>query len=301
MKFFPLIAKQQTLPNIHVTDYEIIDVVNAFYQYDYNAAKKNEISINYQGQANLRSKDDHAPLPLLSYVDPNIEKRPTFLAFRRLMDYYNPMVGVQETITQKKMVDIDAFLLAIMNTTIAKQFFTFLNSKNHPYARDRNTLVKNLKQIWFHPYSRSKGILDSSGFEHVFMGEIKKNKITGLHNWFRFYVLESRERNSNFDYKGYIVKGLGAIETIKFSWKGYYKKIGGFFIATSPEFDFFTFTLCFLFRRGSNGCNIETNGCPAKVTVYDFRYNNQIFVGTAYPNYEMITEECKIYNAVNRR
>uniref|UniRef100_A0A0N5B6T0 Endoribonuclease n=1 Tax=Strongyloides papillosus TaxID=174720 RepID=A0A0N5B6T0_STREA len=206
------------------------------------------------------------------------------------MDNYIPKVGVQETITQKEMIEIDAFLLAIMNTTIAKQFFTFLTSKNHPYARDRSTLVKNLKQIWFHPYSRSRGILDSSGFEHVFMGEIKNNKVGGLHNWYRFYLLESRERNSNFDYKGYIKKRFGIISSVKFSWRGYYKKIGSFFMGTSPEFDFFTFTLCFLFRRESSGCNIEINGCPTTITVYDFRYNNKILVGTVYPHIETMTK-----------
>uniref|UniRef100_A0A0K0EV26 Endoribonuclease n=1 Tax=Strongyloides venezuelensis TaxID=75913 RepID=A0A0K0EV26_STRVS len=301
LEFLPFTTKQQALPNIYVTDYEIIDIVNTFYQYDYNAARKNEISINYQGHTNLQSMDDCAPSPLFTYVDPNIEKRPTFLTFRRLMNNYNPKVGVQETITKKEMIEIDAFLTSIMNTTIAKQLFIFLNSKNHPYAKDRNTLVENLKQIWFHPYSRSRGILDSSGFEHVFMGELKNNEVSGLHNWYRFYVLESRGRDSNFDYKGYIIKRFGTMGSVKFSWRGYYKKGGSFFIATSPEFDFFTFTLCFLFRRGSNGCNIEVNGCPATITVHDFQYNNRIFVGSAYPNIGSMTEECKFYNAGDRK
>lgn len=42
--------------------------------------------------------------------------------------------------------------------------------------------------MWFEPYNRSKGTeLDSSAFEHVFLGEITKNTVIGLHNWMRIY------------------------------------------------------------------------------------------------------------------
>jgi hypothetical protein len=39
-----------------------------------------------------------------------------------------------------------------------------------------------LYEIWFEPYRRFK-TNDSSGFEHVFVGEESRGKITGLHNW----------------------------------------------------------------------------------------------------------------------
>ena len=43
--------------------------------------------------------------------------------------------------------------------------------------------------------------LDSSGFEHVFVGETKSGtEIVGFHNWIQFYL---QEKNHHLDYKGY--------------------------------------------------------------------------------------------------
>jgi len=39
-----------------------------------------------------------------------------------------------------------------------------------------------LWELWFSPYRRFKAN-DSCGFEHVFVGEESRGKITGLHNW----------------------------------------------------------------------------------------------------------------------
>lgn len=44
---------------------------------------------------------------------------------------------------------------------------------------------------------------DSSGFEHVFVGETDSSKVLGLHNWIQFYL---QEKSRNIDYTGY--KGL---------------------------------------------------------------------------------------------
>lgn len=46
----------------------------------------------------------------------------------------------------------------------------------HPYAKDMATLKRRVEQLWFEHYSRARGLPDTSGFEHVFMGEVTSEK-----------------------------------------------------------------------------------------------------------------------------
>ena len=46
---------------------------------------------------------------------------------------------------------------------------------------------------------------DSSGFEHVFVGESRGKEVIGFHNWIQFYL---QEKLGNVDYQGYI-RGRG--------------------------------------------------------------------------------------------
>jgi len=59
-----------------------------------------------------------------------------------------------------------------------------------------------LHSIWFDLYPRNKGTnATSSGFEHVFLSEIKKKKTIGLHNWIYVAMME---KSGQLDYKGWI-------------------------------------------------------------------------------------------------
>ena len=59
-----------------------------------------------------------------------------------------------------------------------------------------------LYNYWFQKYSRSRGIaLDSSGWEHVFAGELKGGKVSGFHNWVQFY---RQEKSGELEYSSYI-------------------------------------------------------------------------------------------------
>lgn len=60
-----------------------------------------------------------------------------------------------------------------------------------------------LKTLWFGMYSRGLGKISSSGFEHVFMSEIKDGSVIGLHNWIYF---SEEEKENDLDYKGWLKK-----------------------------------------------------------------------------------------------
>ena len=64
-----------------------------------------------------------------------------------------------------------------------------------------SSLEQKLRQIWFATYPRHGHTYDSSGFEHVFVGETDSTEVVGFHNWVQFHIQE-RERKLN--YLGYV-------------------------------------------------------------------------------------------------
>ena len=72
-------------------------------------------------------------------------------------------------------------------------------------SNDMCTFKGQLYDLWFKLYRRSREsrVLDSSGFEHVFVGETRGRKeVIGFHNWIQFYL---QEKAGNVDYQGYIL------------------------------------------------------------------------------------------------
>ena len=54
-----------------------------------------------------------------------------------------------------------------------------------------------------HFRTRGSRALDSSAFEHVFVGETRGTKdVIGFHNWIQFYL---QGKTGNVDYQGYIL------------------------------------------------------------------------------------------------
>ena len=94
-------------------------------------------------------------------------------------------------------------------TVVSHQFF-FQNSKcflccNLHFIERFNTrrdLHWTIEEIWFDQYPRAldSNISDSSGFEHVFVGEIEGTAVRGMQNWVQFYMLEQA---GTINYHGY--------------------------------------------------------------------------------------------------
>lgn len=113
------------------------------------------------------------------------------------------------------------FLDAIMTTPAMKKAEKFLLDKRLIVSGRRsgggqnNAAVRDaVQQIWFGLYSRENRTLGSSGFEHVFLGEVKNGQVSGFHNWVFF---SKEEVNSKLNYRGRIgtVVNLGAVSLAK--------------------------------------------------------------------------------------
>ena len=77
--------------------------------------------------------------------------------------------------------------------------------------------LKNmLREYWFQTYSRfGNSLPDSSGFEHVFVGEIQNfsqndASVIGLHNWMQFYLEEKGGSLNIFHQRRICQVGTGA-------------------------------------------------------------------------------------------
>jgi poly(U)-specific endoribonuclease len=122
----------------------------------------------------------------------------------------------------------------------------------------------------------------------VFVGEIKDDKVSGMHNWIRFYL---EEKAGSIDYKGYIKpRGSGEAETnsddhvltLQFDWHGHPKMVGTSFIGTSPEFEMAIYTLCFLLGEEDNHITLDTGSDVFELNIRCYKMARDK-IGTAFP------------------
>jgi len=170
-------------------------------------------TLNVQGGKKTYWSDDKAEEPLFSFVSPEVFRRPSFRAFYALLDNYEAQTGVAESVTQQESSENWAFLREIMETPVMIYVHKYLMAKG--LAADTVYGFKQqLYSLWFKLYRRSH-TLDSSGFEHVFVGEVKDGKVSGMHNWIQLYIEEKR---GNLDYRGWcVVDFCHVFQSMKFS------------------------------------------------------------------------------------
>tara|TARA_R110002050_G_scaffold273512_2_gene417596 strand:+ start:1999 stop:2439 length:441 start_codon:yes stop_codon:yes gene_type:complete len=142
--------------------------------------------------------------------------------------------------------------------------------------------------MWFALYRRETHN-DSSGFEHVFVGEEKDGKVTGFHNWIQFFL---EERKGKLNYKGYILpkrRGRGAedpdgdehILTVQFDWGGESKSLSSTFMGVSPEFEVALYTL--MFKAGYEENRITLAGFDIKLRCYRIHSRQGDKIGSCFP------------------
>jgi len=234
------------------------------------------VTVNLQGKS-PQDGSDQASRPLLT-VDPAAYLKPTVAKLIKLHDNYEAEVGVREDDTPQEQSEVKEFLDDVLSTPIMLKTAAFLAEKGFIPNNFRETFHK----IWFGIYSRaSNGAPGSSGFEHVFLGELK-NGVSGFHHW-AFWALE--ESRDDLNYKGYVAqhslgsKGMALSES--FEWRNVEKPISSMFIGPSPEFELAVYTICW-YARPNAICPLVLNGKKLKVQTYDIVYKNEKYVGTSY-------------------
>lgn len=273
-----------------VTDAEINSLSETLYKLDSNRATASQLVIDPQEEisdSETGSQNDLTSRPLFKYVNENtLFSKPTYKALLNLLDNYKRRTGDAEDVPSQETQEQDTFLKETMsNTALGKELYNFLHSKG-AYS-SQNEFIQDLKMMWFGLYSRSNGMLDSSGFEHVFVGEIKGGKVSGFHNWLQFYL---NEKNGLLDYYSHSFNGPWTtypdVLGMQFDWDGYFKEIGSAFIGSSPEFDLAIYTLCYITRPGKI-CRVSLGGNTQSIQTYTWDKSSygdgKKYIASAYP------------------
>lgn len=122
--------------------------------------------------------------------------------FIALLDNYKVSAGLPEEVTSEEIQENRSFIDAIMETKVMKRVHEYLASRGKT-SHNVGEFKRHLYDIWFKLYRRTRynRALDSSGFEHVFVGETRNKEPMGFHNWIQFYL---QEQAGKVDYQGYI-------------------------------------------------------------------------------------------------
>ncbi|KAI5109594.1 poly(U)-specific endoribonuclease-A precursor, partial [Silurus meridionalis] len=273
-----------------VSDSEIQDVSEVLFLLDLNRASESQLTINPQTliqPSDTNSKTDLSPLPLFVYVDEaSLFSKPTYAAFLALLDNYERKTGVSETFSSTEEQEQENFLKeSLKNTELGRELFSFFYTKG--YYRSWEEFLYDLRMMWFGLYSRSSGKLDSSGFEHIFLGEIKNGKVSGFHNWVRFYLLE---KSGQLNYYSHSYDGPWTsypdVLGMQFMWDGFYKQVGSALIGSSPELDLAMYTLCYITRPGKQ-CLLSLGGKKLNIQTYTWDKttygDGRKYIASAYP------------------
>ncbi|XP_049877740.1 endoribonuclease CG2145-like [Pectinophora gossypiella] len=262
------------------TDAEIQSLSEDLLRKDNNNAAK-YITVNYQEKTNGQTKEDKAPLPLLT-IAPDAWNIPTVQKLVPLLDNYERDTMINEYVTPQERNEENAFMDAIMSTTVIRTLMNFLKDKGYvtPDPRQQRDF---LKQLWFNLYSRGKGKISSSGFEHIFVSELKNGDVQGLHNWVYFSREEAANRLNYLGYMKYQQLGdKGVVMKLHFNQQGLDKPVDTLFIGTSPELEIALYTLCFV-TRADNDCKLRLGSKDVDIVTHTFRYRSKNYIGSAYP------------------
>lgn len=209
----------------------------------------------------------------------------TAQALLPLLDNYEPDVGQPERDNMMEKMEMQIFMDAVMNTPEMRETYNFLKEKGI-FTGSRDSFVAHIRKIWtglFDNDGTRKNVLGSSGFEHVFIGEVKRGKVSGQHNWIQMFM---EEKDGHMNYKGYLSKVNYAPDVVglkmNYEWNGEKKCGGSTLVGTTPELEMALATVCFKTRPNAN-CYLSLGNKSLRYKTYAFNYEGYDYLATAYP------------------
>jgi len=230
--------------------------------------------------------EDVCDEPLFSDVDESIFEVKTIKALIALHDNYEPLVSEEEDVTREEIQEEYDFLDACMETQVFQIAKDFMVEKGVLGSDDPELLRRILHRMWFALYPRDRRTKGSCAFEHVFLGEIKRGKTSGFHNWL-FFLME--EQKGDVNYYGFSKKlsfgqGKGGIMKTVFEWEGAIKPVSSIFMALSPELELALYTLCVLLKPDDN-CTVSLGGKTIDIQTYTFKHGGKKYLSSAFPDF----------------
>uniref|UniRef100_A0A6B2ECX1 Putative polyu-specific endoribonuclease n=1 Tax=Phlebotomus kandelakii TaxID=1109342 RepID=A0A6B2ECX1_9DIPT len=261
---------------------EVLALSETLFTKDANNAAR-YVTPNYVSKTVSYSTQDDAPNPFLEITnEASVNAIPTVEKMKLLFNNYEIDTSINEHATAIEKREENDFLDAVLGTGPMRATMLFLQRKEKVTA-DPATHKELLKTTWFSMYSRGQGRIGSSGFEHVFLAELKNNSVIGLHNWVYMHEVE---KSGHLDFKGYIRKQdlgtSGSIAKIRFSYDNINKPVNSLFVGTSPELEMALYTLCFSIFPDTD-CVLSGHGQRFKIKTFTFRYRGKNVIGSAYP------------------
>lgn len=136
-------------------------------------------------------------------VNPAALQIPTISKVLTIYDNYQLDSRINEHISPLQRTEESLLVDTFLSTNVMSAAMRFLADKGY-LKQDYYEYKDTLRRLWFNLYSRGEGKIGSSGFEHVFLTELKLGtEISGLHNWIYF---NSEEAKNKINYLGYIKK-----------------------------------------------------------------------------------------------
>ena len=232
------------------TEEELADVskcVNRMFLLDPNHLHPDvDYVLDFQRECRPYAEGDFAPNPLFRSINTKkLDAMPSYNLFLPLLDNYERGKGVAEKVTYTEKKETQAFLAHAV-ASAPMQFLQKVLVSQGKVGAGRGAMKNLLQEIWFDLYARGGRVKDSSGFEHVFIGEEKDGSVTGMHNWLQ---LLNEERHGRFNFEGHYKPKRRfnsntmdryekeRIATLKFSWYGEPKPKSTTMFGITPEFE----------------------------------------------------------------